>query len=72
MENASIEVSLIGHSTFFKIRSGSSASVPILKKSMNADKAVPVVNLPPVRFIDGFTKKGEQVIYREHGIQKYW
>ena len=36
-----------------KLRSGTPASGCIYKRKMNAYKPVPVVNLPPVRFIGG-------------------
>ena len=32
--------------------------VLLTKENMDADKPVPVVNLPPVRFIDGITSQG--------------
>ena len=37
------------------------------KENMDADKPVPVVNLPPVRFIDGITSQGVKL-----SIQGAW
>ena len=53
MENASTEVCLSEHPAMVKEGADHQPLVTLKKEKMDSDKPVPVVNLPPVRFIDG-------------------
>ena len=53
MENASTEVSLEAHSEIVRAEADHQTVVLFTKDNMDADKPVPVVNLPPVSFIGG-------------------
>ena len=58
MDNASEEVSLEAHSVMLSKGANHQPVVLLMKENINADKHVPVVNLPPVRFIGGHTSQG--------------
>ena len=53
MENASTEVCLSEHPAMVKEEVDHQPVVIFKKENTDSDKPVPVVNLPPVRFIDG-------------------
>ena len=53
MENASTEVSLEAHSEMVKEVADHLPVVLCTKDNMDEDKPVPVINLPPVKFIGG-------------------
>ena len=57
MENVSTEVSLAAHSEMVKERADHQPVVLFTKDNIGADKPVPVVILPPVRFIGGPTRQ---------------
>ena len=58
MENASTEVSLESHLSMVKEVVDHLSLVIFTKENMGAYKPVPVVNLPPVRFIGGPSRQG--------------
>ena len=58
MKNASTEVSLAAHSVMLKSRADHHPVLLFKKENMNTYKPVPVVILPPVRFIGGTTRQG--------------
>ena len=58
MDTASKEVSLAAHSAMLKEGEDHLSVVIFTKENMEADNPVPVVNLPPVRFIGGPSKQG--------------
>ena len=67
MENESSEVYPEEHSALVKKVADHLPVIIITKNSMYVDKPVPVVNLPPVRFICGTTSQVRTV--NMHG---YW
>ena len=60
MENSSTEVSLAAHTEIVKEGLDHHTVVLFTKENTDADKPVPVVNLPPVRFIGGPTSQGRK------------
>ena len=60
-------MSLDSHSSLIKEGDDHVSLVLFTKVSRDKNKTVPVVNLHPVRFIDGPTKQG-----RTENIQGYW
>ena len=58
MDNASTELSLASQSVILKEISYHLPVVIFTKDSMDADKPVPVLNLPPMGFICGTTRQG--------------
>ena len=56
MGNASTEISFTSHSEMVKEGAERLPVVLFTEESIDADKTVPVVNLPPMRFIGGPTK----------------
>ena len=67
MENSSTKVSLEEYSEMAKEVEEHLSVVIFTKENMDADKPVPVVNLPTVRFIGGHQKQG--ITGNIHG---YW
>ena len=62
--DASTEVSLTAHSIMVKEGLDHLPVVLFTKDNMYAYKPVPMVNLPPVRFIGGPTKQGKYSTFR--------
>ena len=58
MDHASKNVSLAAHSEMVKEGSYHQPVVIFTKESIDADKPVTVVNIPPVRYICGPSKQG--------------
>ena len=58
MENASTKVSLKANSAMVKEGADHQPVVLFTKENMGAEKSVPVVIIPPVRFIVGTTRHG--------------
>ena len=65
MDNASTEVSLVAQSEMLKEGADHLPVVIFAEDNIYADKPVPVVNLPPVRFIVCLTR--QVIIGRIHG-----
>ena len=58
MDNAPTEVSLASHPEMVKIRADHLIVFLFTIDNMDANKPVPVVKLPPVRFIGGTISQG--------------
>ena len=71
MYNASIEVSLAAHSELSKEGAYHLPVVLLTKCRVDADKPIPVVNLPPVRFIVGPTSQGRNLPHKDPEDHKY-
>ena len=69
--NASIEVSLAAYSELSKEEAYHLPVVILTKYRVDADKPIPVVNLPPVRFIVGPISQGRNSPHKDPGDQKY-
>ena len=64
MDNVSTEVSLVSHSVMVYEGADHQPVVIFTKYNMDADKPVPVVNIPPVMFIGAPTRQGRTLIIK--------